>query len=223
MADQTSRTDPERIANVIDMSAFEGPRRRPLGVHVGRGPHDPRRRTRGVRTGGARVPRGSTLKATEPRGAVARSKGFDELASELETSASVMDARLANAVDTPAIRDAIAHWVGIERWGQRRLSVTLGAPFIGDGHHPYRPDVGLDVQALRASFAETRAETIALVHRLRDAGVDASTTVLHDDLGALSVRGWITYLIQHPEQESEARIPGARSSARAGHRRARPA
>ena len=137
-----------------------------------------------------------------------RGKSLEQLASELEASASTMDARLAGAHDTPGNRDAVAHWVGIERWGQRRLRVALGEPFIEDGHHPYRPDEAAGVEALRADFAVTRAETVALAHRLREAGVDPATTVRHNDLGDLSVRGWLAYLIQHPEQESRARLRG---------------
>ena len=136
----------------------------------------------------------------------ARGKGLEQLAAELETSGTFIDARLARAHDTPGHRDAIAHWVGIERWGQRRLRVALGDPFIEDEHHPHRPDEAVGVEALRRAFAETRAETVALVHHLREAGVDPATTVRHNDLGELTVRGWLAYLIQHPEQESRARL-----------------
>ena len=138
----------------------------------------------------------------------ARGKGFVQLASELQASGAVMDGRLASARDTAGNRDAIAHWVGIERWGQRRLRVALGEPFIEDGHRPYRPDEADGVEALRRAFADTRAETVALAHRLDEAGVDPATTVRHNDLGDLSIRGWLAYLIQHPEQESRGRLRG---------------
>jgi hypothetical protein len=138
----------------------------------------------------------------------ARGKGLEQLATELEASGAAMDARLARAADAPAHREAIAHWVGIERWGQRRLRVALGEPFVEDGHHPYRPDVADGMEALRRAFAATRAETVALVGRLRDAGVDPSTTVRHNDLGELTVAGWLAYLVQHPEQESRGRLRG---------------
>ena len=137
-----------------------------------------------------------------------RGKSLEQLASELEASASTMDARLARAHDTPGNRDAIAHWVGIERWGQRRLRVTLGEPFIEDGHHPYRPDEADGVEALRRAFAQTRAETLALARELCAAGIDPSTTVRHNDLGELTVGGWLAYLLQHPDQEARARLRG---------------
>lgn len=138
----------------------------------------------------------------------AHGKGLDRLAADLEASGATMDARLARAGDTPANRDAIAHWVGIERWSQRRLRVALGEPFVEDGHRPYRPDEAAGVAALRRAFAETRAETLALVGRLRAAGVDPSVTVRHNDLGDMTVAGWLAYLVQHPEQESRARLRG---------------
>jgi hypothetical protein len=138
----------------------------------------------------------------------ARGKGLERLAAELEASAASMDARLASAGDTPGNRGAIAHWVGIERWGQRRLRVALGEPFVEDGHHPYRPDEAAGVAALRRAFAETRAETVALVGRLREAGVDPATIVRHNDLGDLTIAGWLAYLVQHPEQESRGRLRG---------------
>lgn len=138
----------------------------------------------------------------------ARGKGLARLAAELEASGVRMDARLGRAGDTPGNRDAVAHWVGIERWGQRRLRVALGEPFVLDGHRPYRPDETEGMAALRRAFAETRAETVALVGRLREAGVDPATTVRHNDLGELTVAGWLAYLVQHPEQESRGRLRG---------------
>jgi hypothetical protein len=138
----------------------------------------------------------------------ARGRDLARLAEELEMSGRTMDAKLAVASDTPDHREAIAHWVGIERWGQRRLRVALGEPFVADGHRPYRPDRDGGVQALRRTFAETRAETLALVRLLHEAGVDPSTTVRHNDLGELSVGGWLAYLLQHPEQESRGRLHG---------------
>jgi hypothetical protein len=138
----------------------------------------------------------------------ARGKGIEELATELEASGHDMDARIAGKPDSPGNREAVAHWVGIERWGQRRLRVALGEPFVEDEHHPYRPDKEEGIEALREAFAETRAETVALARRLKEAGVDPSTTVHHNDLGDLTVTGWLAYLLQHPEQESRGRLRG---------------
>jgi hypothetical protein len=136
----------------------------------------------------------------------ARGRGIEQLAAELAASGRSMDARLVGLPDTPGHRAALAHWIGIERWGQRRLRVALGEPFQADGHRPYRPDEADGVEALRQAFAATRAETVDLAHALREAGVDPTTTVRHDDMGDLSVGGWLAYLLQHPEQESRSRL-----------------
>lgn len=136
----------------------------------------------------------------------ANAKGFDELAAELEASGRDLDARLDGAPDSAANREAIAHWVGIERWGQRRLRVPLGEPFVLDAYHGYRPDTEAGVQELRRTMAQTRRETVALAHRVKEAGVDPVTTVRHNDLGELSVSGWLAYLEQHPRQEARVRL-----------------
>lgn len=138
----------------------------------------------------------------------ARGKAITELADELEVSGRELGQRMDGRPDTPGNREAVAHWVGIERWGQRRLRVALGEPFVQDTYHPYRPDVDADFEALRTAFAETRAETVALARQLGERGIDPAMIVRHNDLGHLSVGGWLAYLIQHPEQESRARLRG---------------
>jgi hypothetical protein len=136
----------------------------------------------------------------------ARSRSIEQLATELEDSGRVLDARLAGLPDTHAHRAVLAHWIGIERWGQRRLRVALGEPFLDDVHHPYKPDEAEGVEQLRRTFAATRSETVELARGLCEAGVDPGTTVRHNDLGDLSVVSWLAYLLQHPEQESRARL-----------------
>lgn len=58
------------------------------------------------------------------------------------------------------------------------------------------------------AFTDTRAEMVALARRLIEAGVDPAATVRHNGLGDMMVAGWLAYLIQHPEQESRARLRG---------------
>lgn len=139
----------------------------------------------------------------------AKGKALTELAGELKASGEALDARFAQAPDSGANREALAHWIGIERWGQRRLQVALGEPLVIDAYHGYRPDKEQGMAHLRDAFAQTRADTLALIDRLQDAGVDPATTVRHNDLGDLSVAGWLAYLLQHPEQESKGRLRGA--------------
>ena len=139
----------------------------------------------------------------------AKDKGMTELAEELEASGRSLDARFAQAPDSGTNREALAHWIGIERWGQRRLRVALGEPLVIDAYHGYRPDKEKGMEHLREAFAETRADTLALIDELQAAGVDPATTIRHNDLGDLSVAGWLAYLLQHPEQESRGRLRGA--------------
>ena len=136
----------------------------------------------------------------------ARQRTLDEAVRDLERSGERIDAHLAGKPDTPAHREAIAHCVGIERWGQSRLRVGLGEPLQMDGHHGYRPDPGLGVDALRAAMAQTRAMTVALARELAAAGVDPATTVRHNDLGDLTLAGWLAYLEQHASRELPMRV-----------------
>ena len=94
-----------------------------------------------------------------------------------------------------AVRDAAACNDSCMRFVQRLIGLARRP--MADG-----------VEALRREFAETRSETLALARALRQAGVDPSTTVRHNDLGELTVAGWLAYLLQHPEQESRARLRG---------------
>lgn len=136
----------------------------------------------------------------------ARGRSANELAERLERSGRELEERLERASLDPAGREKIRHVVGIERWGQRRLRVLLGDPFDAGGHRPYRPGDDADDAALRAAFTDTRAATVALARDLDAAGVDLARTVLHDDLGELSARGWLVYLDGHAKIEL-ARLP----------------
>ena len=135
-----------------------------------------------------------------------RQRSLAEAVRDLEGSGARIDAHLAGKPDTPANREAIAHCVGIERWGQSRLRVALGEPLQLDGHHGYRPDPADGIEALRAAMADTRAGTVALARELVAAGVDPATTVRHNDLGDLTLAGWLAYLEQHASRELPLRV-----------------
>lgn len=138
----------------------------------------------------------------------ARGRTLEEVARDLERSGARIDAHMEGKPDTPANREAIAHCVGIERWGQSRLRVGLGESLVMDGHRGYRPDPAIGVGALGAAMSETRAGTVALARELAAAGVDPSTTVRHNDLGDLSLAGWLAYLEQHASRELRLRVRG---------------
>jgi hypothetical protein len=137
-----------------------------------------------------------------------RRRSLEEAARNLEGSAAHLDAHLAGKPDTPANREAIAHCVGIERWGQRRMRVALGEALVLDAYHGYRPDPADGIEALRAAMAETRATTVALARELAATGVDPATTVRHNDLGDLTLAGWLAYLEQHAGREIPLRVRG---------------
>ncbi len=137
-----------------------------------------------------------------------RQRSLDEAARDLEAAGARIDAHLVGKPDTHANREAIAHCVGIERWGQRRLRVALGEPLVLDAYHGHRPELTDGVEALSAAMTETRATTVALARELAAAGVDPATTVRHNDLGDLSLAGWLAYLEQHASRELPLRVRG---------------
>lgn len=77
---------------------------------------------------------------------------LDGLAARLGAGGEEVARRAAAAGDSPANRDRLAHIVGIERWGQRRLRTLLGEPLVQDEHDGYRPGADLAWDDLRAAF-----------------------------------------------------------------------
>jgi hypothetical protein len=136
----------------------------------------------------------------------ARKRSLAEHGRDLSQSGAQLLERLVGVSPRPEDRQRMRHIIGIERWGQRRLQVFLGEPFVRDGHHPYKPDETLDWPALLEAFKDTRRHTIALIDDLAKPGAHAVDTVAHNDFGALSTRGWLRYLKGHAEQEAR-RIP----------------
>jgi hypothetical protein len=121
-----------------------------------------------------------------------------EHAERLRRSGEKLAARLAAAAGTPKHREKLRHVVAIERWGQRRLKVFVGEPFVLDRHHPYTPpDAGWE--QLRRDFDATRAETVALAERL--SSPEPATHVRHNQFGELSARGWLRYITGHAHVE----------------------
>lgn len=131
----------------------------------------------------------------------ARGATFDTLAKRLESSRDELLPRLRSAKDTPANREAINHFVGIERWSQSRLRVGRGAPFQLDAYHGYRLPEDATLDELQRAFAATREETIAMARDFDAAGVDPQTKVRHNDLGELSLLEWFAYVDDHHRRE----------------------
>lgn len=133
----------------------------------------------------------------------AREYTLAQLATRMEESGQRLEQLLETTTDTYAHYDCLAHIIGIERWGQRRLRVVLGEPLIMDEYDSYRPSVALFWDNLRNEFPTTRQQSIALIHELEQAGVDQTVAVRHNELGVMTVHGWIRYLDMHANLESK--------------------
>jgi len=138
----------------------------------------------------------------------ARGKTFSDLANELGEAWPRIETHLKGKPDTGMNREALAHCIGIERWGQSRLKVGLGEPFTLDAYHPYRPNLEDGVDALAQAMKETREATIALAHDLEAKGVPVEKKVEHNDLGEMSLGAWLMFLKQHASRELPLRVRG---------------
>ena len=135
----------------------------------------------------------------------ARSLDFPTLHTRLKASGDAISGRAEQAADTPANREALRHITGIERWAQHRLhSVLDGSVVVMDEYDAYSPAADLDLKALRSTFQQARTATLALVDELQKVPGAESKTVPHNDLGALSLRGWLVYLDMHSGRESRS-------------------
>ena len=137
----------------------------------------------------------------------AKRRKFEQMAQKLETSGQRLEARLAKAEGTPEQKRTLRHIIGIERWGQRRLwlavryggesGVRSAEAAFSDAHHAYKPADSATWDELITKFGTTRQETVKLARYLAETDVDKTTRVPHNDLGPLSLRGWLRYLRTH--------------------------
>ncbi len=128
---------------------------------------------------------------------------YEDLAQRLENSCETITERITVVDDTPGNHEQLRHVIGIERWGQRRLRVALGEPFVLDELEGYKPSYAVKWPALQTEFRNTRHETIALARKLGKAKIDPSLKILHNSYGLLSPRGWLRHLDIHASTESK--------------------
>jgi hypothetical protein len=140
-----------------------------------------------------------------------QSKTISDLADDLERSGYTVGQRIGLGKTDQAATDKALHIIGIERWGQQRLRVALGEAFELDGHQTYKPSPDLSMLELQKTFQETRTQTIALARELERVNVGSDQRVLHNNLGPLTVRGWLRYLGVHANLESLRLRPANRS------------
>lgn len=131
----------------------------------------------------------------------ARVIGMEGLLNHLENSRLAFQKRMQSLSGRPNNQKILAHIIGIERWGQRRIRVALGELQIDDEYDPYLPPEQ-DWQFLQEAFLTTRQATIGLGKSLRMAGIDPHMRIQHNQFGAISVLGWLYYLNLHARIES---------------------
>lgn len=132
-----------------------------------------------------------------------RAKSMDEWIAALEKNGESVDRRAGSGKNEVKAAKVLRHISGIERWGQSRLRVFLGAPFTRDEYDSYQPGTDLTLDEQRAFWRATRAETVALTRRLAHENIPADATVAHNEIGPLTVRGWLRYLDIHANLESK--------------------
>lgn len=121
---------------------------------------------------------------------------------KLEESGQTVHGRMESTSNSENHRKAARHIIGIERWSQSRLRVALGDPLTLDEYDGYRPDAQLDMAALARAFADTRQESVQLAQQLAEAGISPLQTVRHNELGELTISGWLAYIENHAWRES---------------------
>lgn len=119
---------------------------------------------------------------------------------ELEKGKTAVLARAQQVGASADNQRVLSHIIGIERWGQARIKVAQGAPFIQEEYNGYRPTRETPWTDLIEQFAATRQATIALVQALTPSHYEQC--ILHNQWGKLSVRAWLRYLTFHATTES---------------------
>ncbi len=109
--------------------------------------------------------------------------------------------RILGAADTPGNREAINHWVGIERWSLDRVRQWRDPPTELGSYRPFRRPEGSSLEDLQEAFARTRQESITLARELAGSDIDPDATVPHNDLGPLTVVEWFEYMDDHSLRE----------------------
>lgn len=130
-------------------------------------------------------------------------QSYEDLAQQLENSNETITEWITVVEDTPHNHEQLRHVIGIERWGQRRLRVALGEPFVMDEYDGYQPHYSVKWPALQTEFRTTRHETAAIARKLGSAKIDPSLKILHNMYGPLSPRAWLRYLNIHSTMESK--------------------
>jgi len=131
-----------------------------------------------------------------------RNLSAEQMAERLELDGRTLERTFAAAKDNPHNRTLLSHISGIERWGQSRLQVALGAPLLMDEYDSYRPAREASWAELQDAFRSTRQRTVVVARQLGPA-VEAGVQVPHNQFGPLMMRSWLRYLDMHANMEAK--------------------
>ena len=122
---------------------------------------------------------------------------------KLTANGESISQKLDNLPDSQRNRQVLSHIVGIEQWGQSRLRVGLGDPFIEEEYDKYRPSQNRSWEQLKTEFRITRKKTVALAEELDNKQMDQFFRVNHNQYGDITLGAWLRYLDMHANLESK--------------------
>lgn len=131
-----------------------------------------------------------------------RNLTVEQIAERLGRNGHKLERIFAATKDSPANRKLLSHITGIERWGQSRLRVALGAGLTMDEYDGYRPPQEATWSELQDAFRSTRQETVGLARQLGQA-MAAGVRAPHNQFGPLTMRSWLRYLDMHANVEAK--------------------
>ena len=125
-----------------------------------------------------------------------------ELAEELERAGREIARIIEKAEDTEPNREALRRMIERERRGQQRLRMALGDQ-RDTGEGKGRPVSGKSLSELGATYIATREETVAIARELDEVSEWATGSIRHEEMGDLTVRGWLYYLRLQGDRQSK--------------------
>jgi hypothetical protein len=127
---------------------------------------------------------------------------YQQICETLESGKQSITAVMSQAADTPDNRKQAGHVIGMERWSTHRIASVLdGTPVVIDEHDSYRPSPDLSLSALADEFQKVRDDTLALAARLEPYALQK---VVHNAMGEISVKTWLSYINSHSVMESRS-------------------
>lgn len=134
-----------------------------------------------------------------------RKKSYADYVAMFESKGKEIERKANSAADNDKNRRRLSHIIGIERWGQSRVRVALGDPFVEEEYAPrHRPAKETSWDDLKRQFVETRAASVALVQELSAENAPADLQIKHNSFGEISTKAWLHYLQFHASTEARS-------------------